>query len=65
MQVGDEYIDSRDPRKRRWTVVISAARFRGVAVVYLTHRDEPRWVPLAVFREYYVPAATPPPTHPP
>jgi hypothetical protein len=58
VQVGDDYTDSRDPRNRRWTLVISAARFGGVAVVCLQHRDRRLWVPLAVFREYYVPVAT-------
>jgi hypothetical protein len=55
VEVGDDYTDSRDPRNRPWTVVIAAARFGGVAVVCLSHNDRRLWVPLAVFREYYVP----------
>jgi len=58
VEVGDDYTDSRDPRNRPWTVVIAAARFGGVAVVCLSHNDRRLWVPLAVFREYYVPVAT-------
>jgi hypothetical protein len=60
VQPGDDYTDSRDPRNRPWTVVIAAARFGGVAVVCLSDSTDRRlWVPLAVFREYYVPVATP------
>jgi hypothetical protein len=59
VQLGDEYIDSRDPRNRRWTLVIAAARFGGVPVVCLSCADRRLWVPLAVFREYYVPVALP------
>jgi hypothetical protein len=59
VEVGDDYTDSRDPRNRPWTVVIAAARFGGVAVVCIADNTDRRlWVPLAVFREYYVPVAT-------
>jgi hypothetical protein len=58
VQEGDDYTDSRDPRNRRWTLVIAAARFGGVAVVCLSHHDRRLWVPLATFVKHYVPVAT-------
>lgn len=60
MAVLDEYIDLRDPRKR-WVLLIEDAVLvrTGVHVVRLQSANgtpREKWVPAAVFREYYRPA---------
>jgi hypothetical protein len=51
LPVGDEYVDLRDGS--RWTVLIEAALFRGLAVVCLSRNGARKWVPASVFAEYF------------